>query len=281
MSNSEDSRNIIDSDDKQQFRRSLAEQGMGDTARIARSFARPQKPVRMKPRDFATVPRRPNEADRAMQDNAVRAPKVKPAARPLNDKAEETKAVRPANVSVPDETRHVRVREPHIEEHAPADETKRQPLVRSMKPADQGKGVLFDPPASEKTRRQPLASFLSPKKEGKAESADKNVKVAARNRQAAEMESIFRKDARITELPQSRSYFSFFSRLKRNGPSKRYRLKGYANREYVKQKRKRNRRIMRRANIIFWVMIALAFLFVFYWLNPIDKIQELLHLFGM
>ncbi len=107
------------------------------------------------------------------------------------------------------------------------------------------------------------------------------VKVSAQNRNAASMAPIFRKEARMTEIPGSRSYPSFLYRISRRGPSKHYRLKGYANKEYVKQRRRHAQKIQNRANMFFWVIIVILFLIFFYWLDPIDRIQELMHLVGM
>lgn len=236
-------RNFIDADDKQQFRKSLREQGLGDTARVARSFARPQKPVSLKPARPESAPQETVRLPSADSGNGFLA---------QEQAATHTRRMRPVEAET--ESRRTALN----------DRTKRQ---HAVKPPEQVQTVKVSSDA-----KVPLRGAPKSKQE---------IKVAARNRQAAEMESIFRHEARMTELPRSRSYFSRIFRLKRNGPAKIYRLKGYANREYVKQRRKRSRRNFKRANLLFWIIVAVIFLVIFYWLNPIDKIQELMHLFGM
>lgn len=147
------------------------------------------------------------------------------------------------------------------------DETKRQTPVK-VPVSDQTIKVSSDTEARS-LRGAPQGKSAQP------------VVVSARNRNAADMDTIFRKEARMTEIPGSRSYPSIFYRLKRRGPAKQYRLKGYANKEYVKQRRKHQQKIQNRANIFFWVVIAILLLVVFYWIDPIDKVQEIMHLIGM
>lgn len=245
-----DSRKNNQNNERQPFRKEMADKDFGDTAKAARSFARPQKPVRIKPEETGAA------SGKTRRMSPVK-PEVKPKDHAAGDKTVAVKAVSETRKMEPGEALKIR--------SAGRDDATK--LQHAVKPPDKVQTVKVSSDAKVPRRAEPKT------KQG--------IRVAARNRQAAEMESIFRHEARMTELPNSRSYFSRLFRLKRNGPSKIYRLKGFANREYVKQQRKRTQRFYKRLNIIFWILVITGLLIVFYWLNPIDKIQELMHLFGM
>ncbi len=251
--------NLKSPEEKADFRKSASHAATGDTARLERAFARPQKPLRMKAKKEDTA------AQETVRLAALKQQAVSEAsAESEEDAAGDTHPVRKVKPLSATRRMPPAYSGPAAGEDNPAGETKRQ---QALKPPQKVQTVKVSSDAEVPHRGTPQA------KQG--------VKVAARNRRAAEMESIFRHEARMTELPRSRYYISPFYRLKRHGPSKVYRLKGYANREYVKQKRKQDRKRMKRANLIFWIIIIVLLLILFYWLNPIDKIQELMHLFGM
>lgn len=267
----QDRRSTADAEQKHEFRKNASDKNFGDTARMARSFARPQKPVTMRP---VSEP-----AGAAKNESRPAAPEAVKPYKPLRE---------PSAPPVPEDgTRRVK---PVSETRPPADGTKRLTTVHQGQPQAPAAGRPAAPggetkrqdavkPPEEVSRVKVASDAKVPFRPRKQDT--QGVRIAARNRQAAEMETIFKREARMTELPGSRSYFSYIFRLKRNGPSKVYRLKGYCNREYVKKKRRAERRHIRRANTAFWIVVILLFLVVFYWLDPIDKIQHMLRLFGM
>ncbi len=261
-----------------------AKQGRAPVASGNQEFARPRKPVYKNPTNLEPQ----NDAD-------LKPATSKPVSRPVSNDA--TTRVRPVSApSFPNEDEKFQTQnietvqsnsqvssqmnpqakqqaKPQMEPQAKpqmkplSDETKRQTPVK-VPVSDQTIKVSSDTEARS-LRGAPQGKSVQP------------VVVSARNRNAADMDTIFRKEARMTEIPGSRSYPSIFYRLKRRGPAKQYRLKGYANKEYVKQRRKHQQKIQKCANIFFWVVIAILLLIVFYWIDPIDKVQEIMHLIGM
>lgn len=68
--------------------------------------------------------------------------------------------------------------------------------------------------------------------------------------------------------------------LKRSGPYKIYRLKGYTTTSEVEamwQSRKRMRIIQRSAILVLFVIILVL---LYYWIDPIPKIQEMIRVLG-
>ena len=94
-------------------------------------------------------------------------------------------------------------------------------------------------------------------------------------------DEIIRNAARITILESASKPIPWYNRLQRRGPSKEYRLKGFANKEYAKRTRRRKLTYQRWANIIFWVIIVILFLAVYYWLDPVDDINQLMRMLGI
>lgn len=248
-------------EDKNNFRRYYADRTQQENAGEERNFVRPLRPSAQRPVTEANPfapPRSATGVARPVRDIQQRQDKSNTEADAGSEAVSYTRKLRP--IEMPPE-----LSAPQTASKPVTDETRRQTPVKPLKQAETVK-VSADVPAGN----------LSGGKRGETP-----VKVSSRNRNAAEMESIFRKEARFTEIPGGRSYPGFLFRLKRNGPSKLYRLKGYANQEYVKQQRKHSQKLFKRANIFFWIVVFILFLIIFYWLDPIDKIQEIMHLFGM
>ncbi|NJP39981.1 hypothetical protein HCH52_02780 [Oscillospiraceae bacterium HV4-5-C5C] len=75
-------------------------------------------------------------------------------------------------------------------------------------------------------------------------------------------------------------YRGIGSRLRRQGPNKIYRLKGYTTVTRVNRKRRRERLKRHTHNLISFAVIILALILLFIWLNPLPKLQDLLHALG-
>ncbi|MDD2213927.1 MAG: hypothetical protein PHR21_05220 [Oscillospiraceae bacterium] len=75
-------------------------------------------------------------------------------------------------------------------------------------------------------------------------------------------------------------YRGVSSRLRRQGPNKIYRLKGYTTVTRVNRKRRRERLKRHTHNLISFAVIILALILLFIWLNPLPRLQDLLHALG-
>lgn len=133
---------------------------------------------------------------------------------------------------------------------------------------------------SEQKDRNKVLVSSGHKVESRKSRRPSSVKIQAQN-VSHPSESYFKGQARLTEVSNKRRAFPFFNRLFRKSASKRFRLKGFANEEYAKQVRAKEKRIISIGNIIFWIVFFFILLVIFYWINPIDKVREFLRLFGM
>lgn len=68
--------------------------------------------------------------------------------------------------------------------------------------------------------------------------------------------------------------------LKRNGPNKIYRLKGYTSKAAVDEKWKAQRRVRFIQRLLVFLLFVLLIVLLFYWIDPIPKIQELIRVLG-
>lgn len=95
---------------------------------------------------------------------------------------------------------------------------------------------------------------------------------------------VFRKAAQRRGRSKSESDFpinrSFFGRLKRYGPAKVYRLKGYTTVGRVNRKRRTEQSRWRRNRIIFWGIFVIALIVVLIGLDPINRLRGFLHNIG-
>lgn len=108
--------------------------------------------------------------------------------------------------------------------------------------------------------------------------ATKNVEITYRDKGD---EPVIKNLAKITILNNASKDIPFFNRFKRKGPNKRYRLKGFANKEYAKQVRKNKQNYIKWANRIFWILLVVILLIVYYFLDPMEKINALKHMLGI
>ncbi len=108
--------------------------------------------------------------------------------------------------------------------------------------------------------------------------ATKNVEITYRDKTD---EPVIKNLAKITILNNASKDIPFFNRFKRKGPNKRYRLKGFANKEYAKQVRKNKQNYIKWANRIFWILLVVILLVVYYFLDPMEKINALKHMLGI
>ena len=89
------------------------------------------------------------------------------------------------------------------------------------------------------------------------------------------------KEAKLTILEPAKKRIPWYNSIVRRGPSKEYRLKGYANKQYARQVRIRKKRIMTLSNILFWIIIIVCLLLVYYYIDPIDDYNKFKHMLGM
>lgn len=75
-------------------------------------------------------------------------------------------------------------------------------------------------------------------------------------------------------------YSGLHSRLKRHGRQKVYRLKGYTTVARVNRKRRREYIRRQRNVLIISLLLVLALILIFMWIDPIPRIQSLLHNIG-
>ena len=110
--------------------------------------------------------------------------------------------------------------------------------------------------------------------------ATKDIEITYRDREA-DNEPVIKNLAKITILNSAKKDIPFFNRFKRKGPNKIYRLKGFANKEYAKQVRKNKQNYIKWANRIFWILLAVTLLIVYYFIDPMERINALKHMLGM
>lgn len=108
----------------------------------------------------------------------------------------------------------------------------------------------------------------------------KDIEITYRDR-AEDNEPVIKNLAKITILNSAKKKVPFYNRFKRKGPNKRYRLKGFANKEYAKQVRKNKQNYIKWANRIFWILLIITLLVVYYFIDPMEKINALKHMLGM
>lgn len=80
-----------------------------------------------------------------------------------------------------------------------------------------------------------------------------------------------------TDFPIDRA---FVGRLKRYGPAKVYRLKGYTTVERVKRKQKRDQFRSHRNRTLFWLIVAALLILFLIALDPLPKLRSFLHDIG-
>ncbi len=124
-----------------------------------------------------------------------------------------------------------------------------------------------------------VSSAYDPVERKRSSSSGKSVRV--RDQNVKRSQQVIRNEARMTEVSKKKFYLPLLRRLQRKTPSKRYRLKGFANEEYANQVRAKEKRTKTFVNISFWIVLIVIFLILFYWINPIDRIQRLMELFGI
>ncbi len=282
-------------EDKNQASRptSSGEAGRPGSVSANRAYARPQKPVQGVPKPLSQDPLPQELAPRrvSLDQGADRQQtgQVRPVQKPVySEEAEkfQTQRLTPSGLDHggTDQGNHEQVSRAQNRDGArpqAAKPAQTRPIPEKLVSDETRRQIPVNVPVSDETIKVSSDTEAASLRYKTAKNDAPAVVVSARNRNAADMDTIFRKEARMTEIPGSRSYPSFFYRLKRRGPAKQYRLKGYANKEYVKQRRKSQQRIQNRANTFFWVIIVILLLILFYWIDPIDKIQEITHLMGM
>lgn len=90
-----------------------------------------------------------------------------------------------------------------------------------------------------------------------------------------------KREAKITIVPAAQNIpIPWYRRLKRNGPNKKYRLKGFANKNYAYKVRKHKKSRNRWMNIIFWILLIFLLLVVFLKLNPVSYFKEFQEMVG-
>lgn len=73
--------------------------------------------------------------------------------------------------------------------------------------------------------------------------------------------------------------FRFFT-LKRQGPHKLYRLKGYTTVAELEKQWKNRRRNQRFVRLLITLIIVIVLVLLYYWINPVPKIREFIRIIG-
>ncbi len=92
---------------------------------------------------------------------------------------------------------------------------------------------------------------------------------------------IIRNAAKLTILESANKPIPWWNRIQRRGPSKEYRLRGFANKEYAKKVRRRKKTFAFWANIVFWIIMAILIIMLYNWIDPFTRISEYRGLLGL